>query len=70
MFTKTLGVTYAQGCATITCGYAACECGAEGQTVNHVVLQCPIHQPPHGLHGVTVLDDETTEWMLNICPKI
>jgi len=48
---------------------AACECGAEEQTVEHVVLQCPIHQPPHGLHGVTVLDDETTEW-LNTCPKI
>jgi len=39
---------------------AACECGAE-QTVDHVVLQCPIHQLPHGLHGLTVLDDETTD---------
>jgi len=47
---------------------AACECGAE-QTVDHVVLQCPIHRPPHGLHGQTVLDDETTEWLLNICPE-
>ena len=26
---------------------AACECGAEEQTVDHVVLQCPIHRPPH-----------------------
>jgi len=41
---------------------ATCECGAEGQTVDHVVLQCPIHRPPHGLHGLTVLDDETV-WM-------
>jgi len=24
---------------------AACECGAEEQTVGHVVLQCPIHRP-------------------------
>jgi len=24
---------------------AACECGAE-QTVDHVVLHCPIHRPP------------------------
>jgi len=40
------------------------------QTVDHVALQCPIHQPPHGLHGLTVLDDETTEWLLNTCPKI
>jgi len=43
-----------------------CECGAEEQTVDHVVL----HRPPHGLHGLTVLDDETTEWLLNTCPKI
>jgi len=49
---------------------AACECGAEEQTVNHGVLQCPIHRPPHGLHGLTVLDDETIEWMLNTCPEI
>jgi len=50
---------------------AACEseCGAE-QTVDHVVLQCPIHRPPHGLHSLTVLDDETTEWLLNTYPEI
>ena len=49
---------------------AACECGAEEQTVDHVVLQCPIHRPPHGLHCFTVLDHETTEWLLNTCPEI
>ena len=48
---------------------AACECGAE-QTVDHVVLHCPIHRPFHGRHGLTVLDDETTEWLLNTCPDI
>ena len=48
----------------------ACECGAEGQTVDHVVLQCPIHRPAHVLHGLTVLDDDTIEWLLNTCPKI
>ena len=37
--------------------FAACECGAEEQTVDRVVLQCPIHRPPHGLHVLTVLDD-------------
>jgi len=47
----------------------ACECGAE-QTVDHVVLQYLIHRPPHGLHGMTVLDDETTEWLLNTCLDI
>jgi len=49
---------------------ATCECGAEEQTVDHVVRQCPIHRPPHGLQGLTVLDDETTEWLLNTCPEI
>jgi len=49
---------------------AACECGTEEQTVDHVVLECPIHRPPHGLHGLTFLDDETTEWLLNTCPEI
>jgi len=49
---------------------AACECGAEEQSVDHVVLHCPIHQPPHGLHGLAVLDNETIEWLLNTCPKI
>jgi len=48
---------------------AACECSAE-QTVNHVVLHCPIHQTPNGLHSVTVLDDQTTKWLLNTCPDI
>jgi len=47
-----------------------CECSAEEQTVIHVVLQRPIHRPPHGLHGLTVLDDETIEWLLNTCPEI
>ena len=49
---------------------AACDCGAEKPTVDHVVLQCPIHRPPHGPHGLTVPDDETIEWLLNICPEI
>jgi len=44
---------------------AACECGAE-QTVDHVVL----NWTPHGLHGLMVLDNETTEWLLNTCPDI
>jgi len=48
---------------------AACQCGAEEQTVGNVVLQCPIHRPPHGLQGLKVLDDERTEWLLNTCPK-
>jgi len=49
---------------------AACECGAEEPTADHVVLKCPIHRPPHELHGLTVLKDETIEWLLNTCPEI
>jgi len=48
----------------------ACECDTEEQTVDHVVLQCLIHQPPHGLHGLTVQDDETIEWLFNACPEV
>jgi len=48
---------------------APCECGAE-QTIDHIDLYCPIHRPLHGLHDRTVLDDETTEWLLNTCPEI
>ena len=53
-------------------GYGLCgfESGVEEQTVDHVVLQCPIHRPPHGLHGLTVQDDETIEWLLNTCAEI
>jgi len=28
------------------------------------------HQSPHGLHDLTLLDDETIEWLLNTCPEI
>jgi len=51
---------------------AACELAQKNKpsTMLSVVLQCPIHRPSHGLHGLTVLDDETIEWLLNICPEI
>jgi len=29
------------------------KCGAEEQTVDHVVLQSPIHRSPHEVHGMT-----------------
>jgi len=49
---------------------AVCECGAEEQSVDHVVRQCPIHRPPFELHGLTFLDDETIEFLLNVGPEI
>jgi len=48
---------------------ASYECSVEEQTVDHFV-QCPIHRPPHELHGLAVLDDETNESLLNTCPEI
>ena len=41
---------------------ADCKCGAEEQTVGHIILQW--------LYGPTVLDDDTTKWLLNTCPEI
>ena len=49
---------------------ATCESGAENQNIDHVVFQCPIHRHSYGLHGLTVLGDETVEWLLNTCPEI
>jgi len=42
-----------------------CTIGVEEQTIDCVILCCPIHQSPHGLHGLTVLDDEAIKWLLN-----
>jgi len=39
----------------LTHSVTACECGAEVQTVDHVVLHCSIHRPPRGAYGLTVL---------------
>jgi len=48
----------------------ACERGVEEQTVEHVVLHCPIHRPPHGFNSLMVLDDEAIDWLLSTWPKI
>jgi len=50
--------------------FKSSECGAEEQTVDHVVLECSMHRPPHGLHGQIVLHYQTIEWLLNTCPEI
>ena len=49
---------------------ASCECGAEEQTADHVILECPIYQAPNGIHGLMSVDDETVTWLLNVCPDI
>ena len=49
---------------------AACECGAQEQIVEPVVLQCQICRPPHGLYDLMVLDGETIKCLLNTWPEI
>jgi len=44
---------------------AGWECGAEKQILYHIFLKSPIQRPIHGRHGLTALDDETLEWLLN-----
>ena len=39
------------------------ECGASEQTADHVLTACPIHRAPHGVRGLTVLNDETRCWL-------
>ena len=36
-----------------------CKCGISEQTTDHVLTVCPIHRAPHGVRGLTVLDDQT-----------
>ena len=42
-----------------------CECGASKQTEDHVLIACPIYRAPHGVPGLTVLDDKTQCWLNN-----
>ena len=42
---------------------AKCECGANEQTTDHIILTCPIHRTPREIMGLTVLDDETRCWL-------
>ena len=38
--------------------------GGHGERVPHQIA------PMHGVHGLTVLDNDTIEWMLNTCSEI
>jgi len=42
------------------------------QRESRAVVKKPRSNPstPHGLHSLTVLDDETIGWLLNTCPEI
>ena len=48
---------------------AVCDCGAEQQTPDHLLYQCPIYNLARK-NGLLVLDDNTIDWLLNVCPDI
>ena len=47
-----------------------CECGANEQTADHIISQCPTHRAPRGMFGLTVLDDETRCWLNSLAVSI
>ena len=49
---------------------AKCECGANEQTADHIILTCPTHRASREIMGLTVLDDETRCWFNFITAKI
>ena len=46
---------------------AACECGSEEQTVDHVLTSCPFYQFSEEGRGLEVVDDSTVAWLRNKC---
>ena len=49
---------------------AACDCGAENQTAEHILAHCPLFSPPHRITGLVRLDDDTITWLHESCPDI
>ena len=49
---------------------AKCDCGANEQTADHIILTCPTHRVPRGIMGLTVLEDETRCWLNSITASI
>ena len=50
----------------------ACNCGADQQTANHIITECPLYRPPNGFHGLIDVDVDaaTSEWLLSKFPEI
>ena len=50
----------------------AYDCGADQQTANHIITECPLYHPPNGLHGLIDVDADaaTREWLLSKFPEI
>ncbi|XP_076802233.1 uncharacterized protein LOC143446472 isoform X2 [Clavelina lepadiformis] len=49
---------------------SGCKCGATEQTEDHVINDCPIHRPPHGVRGLKRLDEDTITWLMTSCLEI
>ena len=50
----------------------ACNCGADQQTANHIITECPPYHPPNGFRGLIDVDADaaTREWLLSKFPEI
>ena len=48
----------------------ACECGAEEQTVDHLITTCPMYRYPNGAQGLVQVDENLVAWLSDICPTI
>ena len=46
----------------------ACECGADEQTADHLIISCPIYHHPNGAGGLASDDMKLKDWLLNTCP--
>ena len=49
---------------------AACECGAEDQTADHIIMDCPLYSIQRGTCGLINVDEEAQQWLLNECPDV
>ena len=49
---------------------AACDCGADNETAEHIIAHCPLFSPLHGTTGSVHLDDDTITWLRGSCPDI
>ena len=48
----------------------ACECGADEQTADHLIISCSIYRHPNGPGGLASDDMTLKDWLLNTCPAV
>ena len=48
----------------------ACECGADEQTADYLIISCPIYRHPNGAGGLASDDMTLKDWLLNTCPAV